>query len=182
MARRPIPATIHILHGNPSRIRQDVLKREAEAVPAAQKDELRCPSWIKGKARAEWNWLVPRLLRYRLLADIDRVGLEQYVMAYARWREAEDHLANNPKVMVITRRKEQFPIRNPWLSIARDEFKKVQISLMQFGLTPSARAMILAKGRDELPQPVSPGEQKRIGNGSGDRSIQHRPDPLGILG
>ena len=175
--RPKAPATIHILRGDPSKIGSQVLKREAEAVPPA-KATLPCPRWLRGDARREWLWIAPRLLNYRILADVDRTLLEQYCVAYARWREAERELETAPKVIAARAPDGSTKlIRNPWLKISYDAWRQVQVALMQLGMTPTARAAILSKERDPLPAMPAPN------NGNSSRgAASARPDPLGILG
>jgi len=167
--RRPLPAQVHLLHGNPSKLSQEALERAAAQVPVAQ-EALPVPRWLKGVARREWQWIAPRLFRYQLLTEIDRVVLETYCQAYARWREAEEHLAEAPKVLSMRRPDgSDYFFRNPWLGISKDALKQVHQCLDRLGMNPAARATILSKPRDEPP------------NGNPGDAGSSRADPLGIL-
>lgn len=155
------------------------LEAEVNAVPALPA-ALPCPRWLKGQARKEWLWIAPKLARYRILADVDRTLLETYCVAYARWREAEDALAEQPKVLRVERKGRVDVIKNPWLSVAKDAFKQLQVALLQLGMSPVARAMILARAREyEAPTP----QQLPAPNGHTSRATPAvGSDPLGILG
>lgn len=173
--RRPLPANVHLLHGNPSKLPKEKLEEATTAVPALH-ESMRCPSWIKGTARREWRWLAPRLVAYGFLSDIDRCLLETYCIAYAEWREAERHLETNPKVLVVRRggtaaAPVQAPIRNPWLKIRDNALAHLTTALLQLGMGPSARTQLLMRPRDIPPSGNTTGTSARSGS-----------DPLGILG
>lgn len=174
--RRPVPATVHLLHGNPGKKNVKELEAQAATVPLVKR-AIPCPKWIKGLARREWNHIVPKLMRYRIVTELDATLIETYVQSYAQWREAQEQLADNPKVLAVQRPdKSTALIRNPWLTISERSFRQVQIALMQLGLTPSARAAILSRtGAPEPPALPAPDH----GNPSG--STRTGSDPLRIL-
>ena len=85
---KPLPANVHLLRGNPSKMSMrdllDSLQPEVE-VP-------NCPSHLLPEARKEWKRITPELQRYGLISKLDRASLALYCQAYARWVWAERQL------------------------------------------------------------------------------------------
>ena len=86
--RRPLPANVHMLRGNPSK------KPLADLVDRLQPEvEIPgCPKHLLPEARKEWKRMGPELERYGLISKLDRAAFALYCQAWARWVWAEEQL------------------------------------------------------------------------------------------
>jgi P27 family predicted phage terminase small subunit len=100
-----------------------------------RKVTLPCPDHITGEARTEWERLTA-LLAERV-EEIDRSILENAVVFYARWKQAEAEVAATGPVI---RGPAGGAIQNPWLSIARAAARDMRACLVELGLTPRSRS------------------------------------------
>jgi len=85
---KPLPANVHLLHGNPSK------KPLADLIDSLQ-PEIEVPSFPKHlwmEARKEWKRIAPELMRYGLISKLDRAALALYCQAWARKDWAEQQL------------------------------------------------------------------------------------------
>ena len=96
-----------------------------------------CPRHLTGLARVTWPIVVRELtLAGQLGADNARV-IERYVTLYARWREAESHLATEGAITAAPRT--GTPMHNPWLSVSNAAADRLARMEAEMGLTPAAR-------------------------------------------
>ena len=163
--RPPKPAALHVLNGNPSRINLEERKRlEPKPDPVAPV----CPDWIKKDevALAEWNRVVPHLLRLGLLTAVDGAALEAYVKCYSRWRAAEaqmDSAGTNIYKPGKKGKNGEPPDSNylaplPQVAIAQKYLQLCRAYITEFGLSPGARARMAIPGdpaEDELERLLS---------------------------
>ena len=86
---QPLPANVHVLRGNPSKLPAaallDEFKPEVE-IPSS-------PSWIWPEAKKEWKRITAELQRYGLVSKLDRAALVLYVQAWAKMVWAEQMLS-----------------------------------------------------------------------------------------
>jgi len=108
-----------------------------------------CPRWLRDEAKRVWRELIPQLESMGTLGRCDRNALARYCQTWAKWRVAEEFLAESGDVYV--RRGDSGKIEAikeyPQASLAlrlADQLLKLE---REFGLTPSARAG-LAKPKD----------------------------------
>lgn len=116
-----------------------------KAPPVAAPDP---PSWLEGDALAEWERIVPLLLRSELVTEWDQISLAAYCQACAELIRCTKLLdeegrfftepVQNAKGDVIGERKKAHPA----LSAQRDAFSRVKAFLAEFGLTPAARVRL----------------------------------------
>jgi len=87
--RRALPANVHMLRGNPSKLSaaqlSEGLQPEVE-IPG-------CPKHLLPEARKEWRRITPELERYGLISKLDRSALSLYCQAWARYVWAEEQMA-----------------------------------------------------------------------------------------
>ncbi len=136
--RRPLPAAIKRLKGNPGR--RPIAEPPAGEWPKKQY----CPRGLSDIGRREWRRMRDELGRLGLLATCNPVTLEVYARTYQRWREAEDHLANDRdaagRVIGCLIRTSNGQIReNPWLAIADKAQRQLIKILGELGMTPASR-------------------------------------------
>lgn len=83
---KPLPANVHLLRGNPSKLRLDELRGEVRppvAIPP-------CPKHLLPAAKAEWKRIAKELESLGLISQIDRAALAAYCQAWGRWLQAEE--------------------------------------------------------------------------------------------
>lgn len=145
--RKPKPAHLHSVHGNPGKrpLKKDY-GQKFEKVPKA-------PTELTARAKKHWPVVAKRLFHAGVLARTDIDGLIAYCEAYGAWREAMNDVARRgeffePIKTVTTKpdgttiEKYGPPVRNPYLNIANKEFEKMSKLLTEFGMTPSSRTRV----------------------------------------
>lgn len=157
MGRRPLPANVHLLRGNPSK------KAVADLVDGLQPEvEIPgCPKHLLPEARREWRRITPELERYGLISKLDRSALSLYCQAWARWVWAEEQLARSmslaaEKAAEAAARGEEWkggdgmtvPTPNghvtysPHWVISNKAAQQVREFLAAFGLSPETRGKV----------------------------------------
>ena len=140
--RRPKPIRLKLLQGNPG-------KRPIRGFfePPKPSKPPNPPDFLKGEALDEWSRVVPGLMVFGLLTEIDTMPLAAYCMAYARWRDAEELLAELETVdergrgLLVKGSKGQAR-SNPLIQIAREAASDMVRFAGEFGFSPAARARI----------------------------------------
>jgi P27 family predicted phage terminase small subunit len=98
------------------------------------------------EAKAEWERIIPQLLRFRLIAELDTASLSLYCQAYGRWQQAEKSIADMAAKTsgdgMLIKAPSGYPIQNPYLAIANRAMEDCNKYLQAFGLSPSARAKV----------------------------------------
>lgn len=107
---RPIPVELKRARGNPGR------RPLPDAAAAPAKGEPICPDYITGFAKEMWVDTSNRLREMGLLGAENGPIVERYAVCFARWREAEPHLATEGSVILAPRT--ETPMPSPWLFIA----------------------------------------------------------------
>jgi P27 family predicted phage terminase small subunit len=108
-----------------------------------------CPDFLVGHARAEWDRIAGGLHRLGLLSQLDVMPLASYCVAYARWREAEELLAEMAardqvtSGMLVKNQSGDARI-NPLAKISRLAAADMVRYAGEFGFSPAARARIAA--------------------------------------
>jgi P27 family predicted phage terminase small subunit len=126
----PKPTQLRLLHGDkPSRI--NLAEPRPRDVPPER------PPWLSAEAAEEWDRVAPDLARMGTAKAIDAAGLACYCEAVARFRAANDMLAQS-QVLIVDR--DNTPRVNPAVRVARDASYELRMWAREFGLTPSARS------------------------------------------
>ncbi|MHC4197299.1 MAG: phage terminase small subunit P27 family [Planctomycetota bacterium] len=136
--RKPEPTRLKVLKGNP---RGKPLNKHE---PQAQVILPKCPRELKGKARAEWNKVVPILHSTRILTELDLSLLKAYCQAWRLLQDAQEHLALDVKQngdFTITSAGGQV-YQNPHVGLVQRQFQIVRSLQSELGMTPSARSKI----------------------------------------
>ena len=132
--RKPIPTALKLLHGNPGR------RPLNRAEPVAPPHDGTPPAYLTGAAADEWRRLVPELHRLGILSTLDGDALALYCETWARWRQAEAEILKGGMVL----RGRHGPIPSPYVAIASRLAGQLRAPLVEFGMTPSARARVKA--------------------------------------
>ena len=136
MARQKKPALIRALEGLPGKSRH---------TPVVEKGKVpRCPKWLPERAKEEWKRVAPALHAAGLLTGLDLCALESYCLTYAKWREAEQRLAEEGLTILTPNGCLQ---AHPCQSASNQAQKLLLSWVKAFGLSPDSR------GRMDLPPP-----------------------------
>ncbi|HYF34555.1 MAG TPA: phage terminase small subunit P27 family [Prosthecobacter sp.] len=108
------------------------------------------PTAMSEAALAEWDYIVPKLLRRRTLSEADRGLLAMMCIEYAEYMEAVEELK------VLKESKQPFKgciVDHPRVRM-RASYERYSKSAMQFGLSPASKARVQATEKPlEKPKP-----------------------------
>jgi len=96
----------------------------------------RCPEHLSAVARKEWRRLATPLHEAGILTLADRAALAAYCVAYSRWVEAENKLAETPTLLKTP---SGYVQQSPWLTVANKQLEIMGRYMSELGLTPVAR-------------------------------------------
>ena len=139
VGRRPTPTALKIIQGNPGNrpLEPDLSNHIPAQVPEP-------PPILKGQALKEWQRISIELEKLGLITELDMAALASYCQCYARWLEAEEMIA---KVGMVVMSPANFPIQSPYLAIANRAMEQMRAYLIEFGMTPAARARVGASAQ-----------------------------------
>jgi P27 family predicted phage terminase small subunit len=126
----PKPTQLRLLHGDKAS-RINLAEPRPRDVPPER------PAWLSAVAAEEWERIAPDLARMGTAKAIDAAALAAYCEAVARFRAANDVLAQS-QVLIVDR--DDRPRVNPAVRVARDASYEMRMWAREFGLTPSARS------------------------------------------
>ena len=145
MGRQGVPTNLKLLRGNPGQRR--IYPEPQPLVPA---DVPEPPIHLGDDGRAEWSRVAPELLHLGLLTVVDFSALSAYCQAYDRWVVAERLLAEmaaaDPKRRALLVKTQGGFGQNPLVRVAATAARDMMSFAAQFGLTPTARRHLAAKG------------------------------------
>lgn len=153
--RKPKPATLHLLNGNPSkRNLEERFEKETDAREIAVKEAPPAPTWLDPIARKEWERVAKLLMQLRILTEADLSALEMYCKSYSRWQEAERQMDAAKSTVFKPNKDSSYIQQLPQVSIAQKYQKICKDWMSEFGLTPSARARGVKQESDEQVLPT----------------------------
>lgn len=129
----PTPTALKILRGNPGR------RPLPEDEPQVEVKKLKPPKELSKVAKKEWNRIVPELYNLGLIGEVDRTALIAYVEYWDTWHTAMNMIKKTGLVSMDSEKKVRI---NPYFKVANIAFQRVKELLLEFGLTPAARARI----------------------------------------
>lgn len=141
--RKPKPAALHLLNGNPSKSSLDKrFEKETDASKIRIEEAPLAPEWLDPIARAEWRRVAELLMEIKILTEADLSALEMYCKSYSRWKNAEHELdeAGSTVMSMETKNGGTYLQQMPQVSIAQKYQTICKNWMSEFGLTPSARA------------------------------------------
>ena len=133
--RKPKPTALKKLEGNPGKRKLNT----KEPVPGKGMPD--CPAWLLPEAKAEWKRLCGKLSEMGVLTEIDMAAFAAYCQSFARWKEAHEHIDSEGSTFETEKGYQQ---QTPWVGIANTNQKLMLQAASEFGLTPSAKLMILS--------------------------------------
>ena len=130
-------------------------RRAGEVTPAAESP--RVPTWVKGRARKCWKEIAPILEENQLLTRLDQVALALLVAPLADYilaREILEEAAQTETRFLSTTDKGNV-IQHPAVGVMNKAWEKVLKVLVQFGMTPSARASLATATKKPPADPMA---------------------------
>jgi P27 family predicted phage terminase small subunit len=132
--RKPLPTALHVLRGNPSRLR---LNRRDEPRPGALGPGVP-KDLIDPVARAEWKRIAPGLIVTGQVTTIDRGVLIGFCALWAQWRALADTAAASPFVTTA----DGAVVPHPAVGLAAKVYALYLRTAAELGATPSARSRV----------------------------------------
>lgn len=162
--RKPKPAALHELHGNPSKLNMKT-RRE----PAAPGDLAVAPDWMTEEQKAAWRYAVANA-PLGILRAADRGALAVWVVAEDTHRRASTALGSSG---LLVRNGDGPAEANPLIHIAHKQALVMIKAAAELGFTPVARARLAGAGVD-LP-PETPAATQAAAADEFDRHMAQRP-------
>jgi len=170
---QPLPANVHILRGNPSKLPMSDLLNEFNP-------EIETPNFPKHlwpEARKEWRRVSTELERYGLISKLDRAALSLYCQAWARlvWAEtmmaramdqAEQQRAaaeargetwHGGDGIMVPSPNGALVYSHHWV-VQRRAAQEVHWYLQSFGLSPSSRGRVNTSNNRQASLPLDSGD------------------------
>lgn len=163
---KPTPANLHLLRGNPSKLKRASLIDEIVRPPVAIPD---CPAHLIDEAKLEWKRITLHLFRLGLITDLDRAALAAYCQAYGRWSAVEMKIAvinkkdRDHTAGLIGDTPSGYKQISVLLQISNRCVEQMEKFLSHFGLSPAARSRVTAS---DVQMPL-PGMEKPSEGGWG---------------
>lgn len=136
--RRPTPTALRVLRGNP---RKRPINAD-EPTPAPLSPTLDPPAWLADAAKDEWRRLAGVLEPLGVLTETDADALAAYCEAFVTWKQATNKLRQFGMVIKVGKTGLELPVISPYVKIAHQSMQQMRALLVEFGMTPSARARI----------------------------------------
>lgn len=143
------PAALQLLKGRGNGT--DSGGRKVKEPPAFRRLPPRAPEWLSSEAKAEWDRVVPGLVRLDLLKEEDRATLAAYCETWATFVVATRLVATEG----LTIEAKQGTLPHPAVGIARASGRELRAFAGQFGLSPVAE-MALGKVGDDGAEDQNP--------------------------
>lgn len=162
--RRPLPASVKNLRGNPG---HRAVNESEPIVNIGDADPV-CPVTLHEDAKKEWNEILPILKRMKVVTAADSKALAAYCHAFHRWQQAEREIERlgimlgSPilldqweegkdgeveKVKVLAGIEYK---KNPAVGISFEAMKTMKSYLIEFGLTPASRGKLHVEKEKEI--------------------------------
>ena len=136
--RKPLPTALKELEGDRGHGRRPINHNE----PRPPQTAVECPDWLLPEAKAEWDRLAPTLIAMGVITDHDITAFAGYCQSYARWKEAEEWMAEHGTTFTSEKDGVLRPV--PQVRISQSNLHSMQAFCSEFGLTPASRARIYA--------------------------------------
>ena len=143
MGRRgppPEPTVFRELRGNPSKRPFNIYEPKPDEVP----EDFPAPDWLEGEARGKWEYVIPILVRMKVMTEADVETIARYCALWEQWKINYDHVKAGHGVLPLRDDKgnikylQTTPYASQMRSLARELLRIEQ----EFGLTPSSRSQV----------------------------------------
>ena len=133
MAPTPKPTALKRLAGNPGK------RPLNEDEPQFSVGHMSAPKHLSEEAKREWHRVTRELLEVGLLTRVDRAALAAYCQAWATWKEAEENLQKDGRVLLTDK---GYAYQSPWVGIGAAAIDQMRRFGAEFGMTPASRSRI----------------------------------------
>ncbi|MFA9485956.1 MULTISPECIES: phage terminase small subunit P27 family [unclassified Moraxella] len=140
--RKPKPAKLKELNGNAGK--RAINKNEPKFSSITN---IEPPEWLPPLAFEIWRLVMPELLSNKVLTIADVHNIECFCVAYARWREAQEHIKYNG--IVITNEETGSMAKNPAVTVMNETARQLVQFGSLLGLDPSSRARLTGGAKQE---------------------------------
>jgi P27 family predicted phage terminase small subunit len=135
---KPLPANVHMLRGNPSKLSSDRLRDSV----APEVEIPNAPKHLQGEALKEWKRIGVELEKLGLVSKIDRAALSMYCTAWGRHVEAENKIRELGEDGLVGVTPNGFQVQSAWVNISNKAMEQCMKYLSEFGMSPSARSRV----------------------------------------
>ncbi len=105
------------------------------------------PDWLSDEAVVEWHRIVAEMLKVSgLLTRLDGTGLAMYCQVYADYVSYRRGIEVEGRVVTASNGN---VIQNPLVGMANRAFEQLRQCLIEFGMTPAARARLLIQPQEQ---------------------------------
>lgn len=111
----------------------------------------KCPEWLEGDARAEWDRLTKILDGQRIMTELDRSALAMHCQAYADYIAARKELALGGLTVATIQGSVKL---NPLVTVMNMAWDRAIKSGALFGLSPSDRTRLSVGPKEEPSDPA----------------------------
>jgi len=139
--RKPLPANVHLLNGNPSKKSAADLTGPGGGAQVEVKIPP-CPQFLTKDARAEWKRIAKDLQTLGLVSELDRAELAVYCQAWADWKKARETIAAMEDKGFVETTPSGYKQMSAWMQLANRAEERMRKAGSAFGLNPSARASL----------------------------------------
>lgn len=146
----PKPTALKELEGNPGNRQLPKNEPKIDKAPKTAQP----PKHLSKDAKAEWRRLYPVLRACGLISIADLTAFGIYCQLYGRWVDAERQIGDTASLLKTPNGHVQ---SNPWITISRQTAELMKSYMIEFGMTPAARARIGSSLMDPPPA-QSPGQ------------------------
>lgn len=120
--------------------------RHGKGIPNCPTRAPDAPEWLGDLARAEWQRIVPQLVRMNVISEIDQSVLAAYCESWGDYVEAVQSVRLEGKTFTTP---QGYIAKNPMATILNESRAAVLKWSQELGLTPSARARLSHLGADD---------------------------------
>lgn len=151
--RRSVPATVHAIRGNPSKLSNAELAEAATRKPVDLATAApACPDFLTADAKTEWRRIINDLVMLGVVTKIDRGELAVYCTAWADWKYARKRIAELKDSGFVESTPSGYKQMSAWMQTANRAEDRMRTAGASFGLNPSARMRL------QVRTPVGQGE------------------------
>lgn len=140
--RKPKPTKLKELNGNAGK--RAINKNEPKFSSITN---IEPPEWLPSLAVEMWQRVMPELLTNEVLTMADLHNVEAFCAAYARWREAQEHIEQNG--VVIMNKETGSIAKNPAVTVVNETARQLVQFGSLLGLDPSSRSRLTGSSQKE---------------------------------
>jgi P27 family predicted phage terminase small subunit len=139
--RKPLPATVHSIRGNPSKLARHELEPQG-GTPMLPSEIPPCPAFLTRDAKTEWKRIAKDLQTLGLITKLDQGELAVYCQARADWKMAREKITEMGDKGYVETTPSGYKQMSSWMQIANRAEERMRKAGDSFGLNPAARAKL----------------------------------------